>query len=148
MDANDWLARSLVIRREHECTHYFTYRVFRSMRNNVFDELIADFVGLVRAFGGYRGDLARRFLGLEAFPAIRPGSRIEVYRSGLSDEALGTIASLAVAATTHLQALSDDQGQVVGELTSLARLTYALSLLTLEELASPDMGTLVGARMG
>src|SRR6185503_13461198 len=110
--------------------------------------LIADFVGLVRAFGGYRSELARRFLGLEAFPAIRPGSRIEVYRSGLSDEALATVASLAVDATTQLKTLSDDRGPVVGELTSLARLTYALSLLTLEELASADMGTLVEARMG
>jgi hypothetical protein len=144
---DDWLARSLVVRREHECTHYFTYRVFRSMRNNVFDELIADFVGLVRAFDGYRGDLARRFLGLEAFPMIRPGSRLEVYRSGLSDAALPTIGSLAVAAATNLQTLSDGHATVVRDLTSLARLTYALSLLTLEELASEEMPQLVAARM-
>jgi hypothetical protein len=144
---DDWLARSLVVRREHECTHYFTYRVFRSMRNNVFDELIADFVGLVRAFDGYRGDLARRFLGLEAFPMIRPGSRLEVYRSGLSDAALPTIGSLAVAAATNLQTLSDGHATVVRDLTSLARLTYALSLLTLEELASEEMPQLVEARM-
>src|SRR5262249_24175708 len=31
----DWLDRSLIIRREHECTHYFTYRVFGAMRNNL-----------------------------------------------------------------------------------------------------------------
>ena len=148
MSEDDWLARSLVIRREHECTHYFTYRVFRSMRNNVFDELVADFVGLIRAFAGYRNDLARRFLGLEAFPAIRPGSRIEVYRGGLSDRALGTIASLAVNATKHLQALSDQQGARLSDLGLLARMTFALSLLTLEELASTDMAALVEQHMG
>jgi hypothetical protein len=143
----DWLARSLEIRREHECTHYFTYRVFRSMRNNVFDELIADFVGLVRAFDGYRGDLARRFLGLEAFPTIRPGSRLEVYRSGLTNAALPTIGELAVAASKNLQTLSDGQPAIVRDLVSLARLTYTLSLLTLEELASDEMPELVAARM-
>jgi hypothetical protein len=143
----DWLARSLEIRREHECTHYFTYRVFRSMRNNVFDELIADFVGLVRAFSGYRRDLACRFLGLERFPAIRIGSRLEVYRSDLSEQALATIASLAVESARNLQALSDDHPAIVRDLGALARLTYALSLLTLEELASSDMPALVSAKM-
>lgn len=147
MNEEEWLSKSLVIRREHECTHYFTYRVFRSMRNNVFDELIADFVGLVRAFGVYRGDLGRRFLGVEAFPAIRQGSRLDVYRSGLSDEALPAIASLAVAATRNLQALSDAQPALAGDLTGLAHLTYALSLLTLEELAASEMPALVAARM-
>jgi hypothetical protein len=147
MNEDEWLSKSLVIRREHECTHYFTYRVFRSMRNNVFDELIADFVGLVRAFGAYRGDLARRFLGVEAFPAIRQGSRLDVYRSGLSDDALPAIASLAVSATRNLQALSDAQPALAGDLPALAHLTYALSLLTLEELAVSEMPALVAARM-
>ncbi|HEY6892965.1 MAG TPA: hypothetical protein VI258_02270 [Rhodanobacteraceae bacterium] len=143
----EWLDRSVVIRREHECTHYFTYRVFASMRNNVFDELIADFVGLVRAFGGYRGELARRFLGLESYPAIRSGSRLDVYRADLSDESLAVVASLAVAATRNLQAFANHNPALVADLPSLARATYALSLLTLEELASPEMRTLTGARI-
>ena len=143
MSDEEWLARSLVIRCEHECTHYFTYRVFRSMRNNLFDELIADFVGLVRAFGRYRGELARRFLGLEAFPAIRAGGRLAVYRAGLSDEALPTAGSLALSAIDNLQALADRQDLCSCDLFSLAGLTYALSLLTLEELASPAMPALV-----
>jgi hypothetical protein len=147
LDTADWLAHSLEIRREHECTHYFTYRVFRSMRNNVFDELIADFVGLVRAFNGYRRDLACRFLGLEAFPAIRIGSRLEVYRGDLSDEALATVASLAAASARNLQALSDDHPAIVRNLAALARLTYALSLLSLEELALSEMPALVSAKM-
>ncbi len=144
----DWLAHSLTIRREHECTHYFTYRVFRSMRNNVFDELIADFVGLVRAYGGYRSGLACRFLGLEAFPAIRPGGRLDVYRGDLSDRALATIASLAVNAARNLQQVSDANPSIVSSLPALARLTYQLSLLTLEELASPEMPARVVAQLG
>jgi hypothetical protein len=145
MNEDDWLAKSLVIRREHECTHYFTYRVFKTMRNNVLDELIADFVGLVRAFGVYRGDLARRFLGLEAFPAIREGSRIEIYRGDLSNDALSTIGALAVDAIANLQKLSDDRPNLAEDLPALARIIYALYLLTLEELASPELSTLVDA---
>jgi len=145
MNEDDWLAKSLVIRREHECTHYFTYRVFRTMRNNLLDELVADFVGLVRAFGSYRGDLARLFLGLEGFPAIRPGSRIEVYRGGLSDAALSAVAALCVDATHNLQTLADAKPDLGDDLPALARTIYSLYILTLEELASPDMPALVGA---
>jgi hypothetical protein len=71
MELEAWLAQSLAIRREHEFTHYFTHRVFGAMRNNVLDELVADFVGLVRTFGRYRDDLALRFFGLESFPRCR-----------------------------------------------------------------------------
>jgi hypothetical protein len=70
-----------------------------------------------------------------------------VYRSGLSDDALVTIGSLAVASASNLQALSDDHPAIVRDLAALARLTYALSLLTLEELASPEMPALVSAKM-
>jgi hypothetical protein len=145
MNEDDWLAKSLVIRREHECTHYFTYRVFRTMRNNLLDELVADFVGLVRAFGGYRGDLARLFLGLEAFPAIRPGSRIEVYRGDLSDAALSAVAALCVDATRNLQKVADAKPDLGDDLPALAEMIYALYVLTLEELASPDLPALAGA---
>ncbi|HYM24617.1 MAG TPA: hypothetical protein VEU08_15475 [Vicinamibacterales bacterium] len=139
MNEDDWLAKSLVIRREHECTHYFTYRVFRTMRNNILDELVADFVGLVRAFGGYRGDLARLFLGLEAFPAIRPGSRIEIYRGELSGDALSAVAALAVDATHNLQKLADLRPHLAEDLSTLAQMIYALYRLTLEELAASDL---------
>ena len=48
----EWRKLSLGIRREHECAHYFTRRVFGSMRNNVLDELIADYSGIVGACAG------------------------------------------------------------------------------------------------
>ena len=63
-----WLERSVAIRQEHELTHLFVHRVFGVMRTHVFDEIVADFVGLARAFGTYRPYLALRFFGLEAYP--------------------------------------------------------------------------------
>ncbi len=149
MDEGEWLDRSLAIRREHELTHYFTHRAFGTIRNNVFDELIADFVGLARAFGQYRSDLALRFLGLEAYPAFRPGGRLEVYRGKppLSDEAWAVARTLAVHGARNLDAFAKDQPQHLESLGALGALTFALTTLTLEELASPDMAAAVRERL-
>lgn len=137
----EWLARSLVIRREHEFTHYFTYRVFGAMRNNVLDELIADFVGLVRSFGSYRPELAHRFLGLEAFPTYRQGARLEAYRGSpsLSDEAFAIVIRLAHQAVIHLDAVAREHHALLQDLGGLGRLTFTLAGLALEELASADL---------
>ena len=65
---------------EHECAHYLTKRVTGSMSNNLLDELLADYVGIVAAAGTYRGDWALEFLGLEDYPAYRNGARLQNYR--------------------------------------------------------------------
>jgi hypothetical protein len=149
MEEGEWLDRSLAIRREHELTHYFTHRAFGTIRNNVFDELIADFVGLARAFGHYRSDLALRFLGLEAYPAFRPGGRLEVYRGKppLSDDAWAVARTLAVNGARNLDAFAKDQPQHLESLGALGALTFALTTLTLEELAAPDMAATVRERL-
>lgn len=85
----EWREMSLVIRREHECAHYLTRRLFGSMRNHPLDELLADYAGLVAATGRFRADWFLRFLGLEEFPRYRPGGRLDLYRGDppLSDGA-------------------------------------------------------------
>jgi len=145
MDEREWLDRSIAIRREHEITHYFTLRALKTIRNNVFDELIADFVGLVRAFGRYRADYALRFLGLEAYPAFRPGGRLEVYRGKppLSDDAWAVARTLAVQSARNLEAFAASEPAQLQSLASLGALTFTLSTLTLEELAAPEMASLV-----
>jgi hypothetical protein len=145
LDEADWLARSLVVRREHEFTHYFTYRVFGSIRNHVFDELIADFVGIINAFGRYRIDLALRFLGLESHPAYRADGRLGVYRGQppLSDAAMAVVRGLAVRAARNLAAVDAACLISPSDLPALGRLTLALFSLSLEELASVDALELV-----
>jgi hypothetical protein len=144
-----WLERSLVIRREHEFTHYFTYRVFGAMRNNLLDELVADWVGLVRAYGRYPAELALRFLGLEYYPRYRSGGRLENYRGQppISDDALGVLGSLAVRAARQIERFSIEHAALLGDLSGLARLTLALLGLTLEELASSEMKRRAEARL-
>lgn len=149
LDEKDWLDRSLVIRREHELTHYFTFRVFGFMRNHLLDELIADGVGLLQAFGHYRADLALRFLGLEAYPAYRGGGRLDVYRGKppLSDEGFRVLQSLAFRSIDNLKKLLRDRRDLRVDLSGLAKLTFTLATLTLEELASPQMPSRVGQRL-
>jgi hypothetical protein len=146
----EWLDRSLVIRREHELLHYFVYRVFGVMRSHVFDEVVADFMGLLRAFGEYRADLALRFFGLERFPAYRPGGRLEVYRSDppLSDRASAVVGALVHRAVGSLAALSASwPREDCSDLAKVGALAFALSQLTLEELASEELPRLVSERL-
>jgi len=142
----EWRGRSLAIRQEHELTHYFTYRIFGTMRSHVVDELVADFVGLVRGFGAYRADLALHFLGLEAFPHYRTGGRLEHYRGTppVSDAAFSAMQALATRATHNLAALAATPAlPSTDDLEGLGRLTLGLVSLTLEELASPELPALV-----
>jgi len=149
LQQRDWLARSLVIRREHEFTHYFTYRVFGAIRSHVFDELIADFVGLVHAFGRYRADLALRFLGLESYPLSRAEGRLGMYRGQppLSDAAMTIVGGLAVKAAQNLATIDAVYRVSPSDLSALGGLTLALFTLSLEELASADALELVSNRL-
>jgi hypothetical protein len=137
----DWLARSLVIRREHEFTHYFTYRVFGVMRNHLLDELVADFVGLLRGVGEYRPALARACLGLDDVGRYREGGRLACYRGEppLSDGALAVVGRLAVSATANLAAFAEAAGQALFDLGRLAAAVFTLVGFTLEELAAEDL---------
>lgn len=135
-----WQQLSLNIRLEHECAHYLTYRLFGSMHNNLLDELMADYYGIVGAIGHYRADWFLRFMGLEAFPQYRTGGRLENYRGDppLSEEAFRILQRLVKDAAENIQRF-DDSGAVepdAGE--TRARLVIALSHLTLEELASHE----------
>ena len=80
------------------------------MRHDLLEELIADWVALVKVFGGYRADLALRFLGLESFPSFRAGGRLEVYRGTppVSDGAFEAMQRLAAMAVKTLDSISRD----------------------------------------
>ena len=149
-DRQTWLSTSLAIRREHELTHYFVYRVFGVMRTHVFDEIVADFIGIGRALGEYRPDLALRCLGLENFPAYRPGGRLEMYYAdaSLSPAAVEIVQTLAYRSAMQLAALSATwPAERWTDLEYVAGLTYGLSQLTLEELASDELPILITEKM-
>lgn len=137
----DWLDRSLTIRREHECAHYYTWRVFGTIRTHVFDEILADFVGLVRAYGHYPGDVARRCLGIDA-DGRRLGGRIDNYRGtpAVSDAAFDLLAVVAARATANLERAWAASGDP-NDLPTLATWCSTLCHLPLEALAADDFDT-------
>lgn len=145
---DEWLRTSLDIRREHECTHYFTCRVFGSMRNNLLDEIIADFAGLVRVFGGYDGDLALRFFGLEDHPRYRAGGRLESYLGDppLSPPAVAVLRSLVHQAVRNIENFADGH-EVIEDRDAAGRMVVALTAMTLEELASTEMAARLDAAL-
>jgi hypothetical protein len=138
----EWRRTSTTIRLEHECTHYFTLRVFGSMRNNILDELIADYAGITAA-GRYRADWFMRFMGLEleAFPAYREGGRLQNYRGEppLSGGAFRVLQGLVKDAAENLGRLDSDPAYLPGRKTEdLAGTLLALTGFSLEELAAPE----------
>ena len=76
---NDWLNKSLKIRLEHECAHYFTLRYFGKMANNMHDELLADYMGICGVLPQYKSDWFLKFIGLEAYPNFRSSGRLKNY---------------------------------------------------------------------
>lgn len=147
LDEHEWLERSLVIRLEHECAHYFTRRALGSMRNSLLDELIADYMGITAALGRYRADWFLRFMGLESYPLYRRGGRLENYRGEppLSDGAFEILQSLVKSAAEQLQRLDAARASPARSLAESARVITALARLGLETLASDEGAALMGA---
>ncbi len=143
----EWRARSVLIRREHECTHYFTLRAFGVMRNNLLDEFVADFAGLGRAYGRYDADLALRFLGLEGYPAYRAGGRFENYLQTppLAADAAVILRGIVVRAAHQVESFT--RSMDLGDPTVCARLVVALAGSTLVELAGGEAEARLATRL-
>lgn len=136
LTAEEWRETSWLIRREHETAHYFTRRVLRSMRNNIFDELLADYCGIVRACGRFRADWFLLFLGLEAYPRYRPGGRLENYRgNSLDDSAFRILQSLVYDAALSVESFDRELRQQAASPMDWPFAILTLSRFYLEELA-------------
>lgn len=135
----EWKEFSLLIRRDHECAHYFTRRLFGSMRNHVHDELIADWAGMVGATGRFHAGWFLRFLGLEDYPRYRPGGRLDLYRGNLSDGAFSVLHGIIRSAAMNLESFDAP----TDTLEDRARMLTALASLRLDQLASPEGGALL-----
>lgn len=141
----EWRNISMKIRLEHECTHYFTRRLFASMRNNLLDELIADYRGIVAGAGRYRADWFLRFLGLEKFPHYREGGRLQNYQGQppLSEAAFKVLKGLVKAAAENLERFDAAYLSELRQPDEQALMLMALTSLTLEELASQEAELLI-----
>jgi hypothetical protein len=87
----EWMEKSATIRLHHECCHYFTLRVLGGMKNHALDEVVADCVGQLAAFGGYSASLQRKFFGLEGKDRIAAGGRLGFYVKILPEDAISLV---------------------------------------------------------
>jgi hypothetical protein len=74
----EWKAKSLTIRKYHELTHFVCRTKYPKDIDEIRDEVVADMIGLIQAFGTYDTGLAETFLGIEG-TAFRPGGRLAHY---------------------------------------------------------------------
>ena len=90
----EWRKISLEIRKYHELTHFVCRHFFPGNISPVWDELLADFYGLLCATGRYDPSLALEFLGIRSGEYI--DGRLKRYAEGeISGELVGEIAELA-----------------------------------------------------
>jgi hypothetical protein len=143
--AAEWRRLSLVIRREHECAHYWTRRVLSTMRNRVLDEIVADYCGIFAACGRLRGDWLLAFLGIRAGHELRDGGRLLNYRGDppLSDAAFEVLQRLVIAAVENLESFDRRHAEVIEGRRGLLAIPLALSRLSLEDLAGDQARTLL-----
>ena len=98
----EWLAFSGRIRRYHECTHFICRNLYPDKKDAVWDELVADAVGIVAAFGKYDADMGKRFLGIEGDTYL--GGRLENYAEidpALTEKISGVLEHFSRVAEAH-----------------------------------------------
>ncbi len=76
---DQWLKHSHDIRKFHECTHFICRRMFPQKIDAVWDELVADAVGIHAAFGAFDMEMEEAFLGIQDGAYI--GGRLQNYAS-------------------------------------------------------------------
>lgn len=140
LSEEEWAQLSLRIRQAHEGVHYFTKRLFGELHNNIFDEILADYVGIVSAAGAYRADWFLRFMGLEDYPGYRQGGRLENYLTDSSPQASSfqAVQTQLKAAVENLKSFDVEKGAELRDTESQALLILALAQFTLSELATPE----------
>lgn len=81
---DQWLQISRKIRKYHELTHFICRQRFPQKKNPLWDEILADCMGLLFATGQYDLTLAQTFLGIQNGAYV--GGRLENYLDAPVDE--------------------------------------------------------------
>ena len=117
-DEAEWSEKSLLLRREHECTHYFTKQTYGITNNILHDEIIADFIGIYETFGFYKAEWFLRFMGI----IKGSGGRLAVYTENLPENVRNAVSELAELCAGSLEkwSLSDE----FASMTNAGRIKY------------------------
>lgn len=135
----DWLDKSLSIRLEHECVHYFTLRYFGTMANNMHDEIIADYMGICSVLPQFNVQWFLRFIGLDQYPMLRKGGRIKNYLGNppISEKAFKILQTIVKQAAENIERFDRELGESIYQQDRKYRM-ISLCNLNLTEMASKD----------
>lgn len=125
LEDDQWREYSVVIRREHECTHYFTKRFLGSSRNNLHDELVADFTGIMCAVGEFKAKWFLAGMGIDLYPEPQEVGRFPVYTSELSDKAAEIMKKIIIKAAQNVEKWS--QQEAVKQMSRNERVLFLCS---------------------
>ena len=104
----EWLEYSHKIRKAHECTHFICRRKYPTQIDAVWDEVVADAVGIIAAFGRYDLVLEEIFLGIDEKGYV--GGRLENYvRADELDKAAKNIHNLLLKIAKLAEGYADMQ---------------------------------------
>ena len=102
MEEEEWLEKSMTLRLHHEICHYFSLRVLGGMRNHLLDEIAADCVGQLAAFGTFKAPLQKLFFGISQ-GGVLSGGRFFFYVKKLREDAVGAVLEETEAALSNLE---------------------------------------------
>ena len=134
LEDEQWKDYSVVIRREHECTHYFTKRFLGSSQNNLHDELVADFTGIMCAIGEFKAEWFLVGMGIDKYPAEQEVGRFPVYTSKLSEKAADVMKRIIIKVANNVEKWSTQDSVKKMSRNDRALFLCAKSLLELYEL--------------
>ena len=139
LSKEEWIRKSIRIRLEHECAHFFTLKVFGKMANNMHDELIADYMGITKVLKKFNSNWFLTFLGLENYPVYREGARLQNYIGDpvLSSDAVLILRTLVKQAAENVELFYDALGASDSPSNHMMRLLCICSL-DLVELSQKD----------
>lgn len=106
LEESDWMEKSLMLRRGHECAHYFTKKTYGITNNILHDEIMADFIGMTEAFGFFKAEWFLRFMGI--IPGS--GSRFAFYTNGLSSLVRRSLTDMMITAAHRLEEWTHKDG--------------------------------------
>lgn len=139
-----WISNSISIRREHEFTHLYTLKRYGYASNNLHDELIADYIGIIKTLGYYNKVWMLNFIGLEEYPKYRRGARLENYvqDNRFSHEDFRQLIKIVKNAIETIEAFDEKLGKLKSVKDQICRMD-ALCETCLTELASQNGASLL-----
>ncbi|MDE0888419.1 MAG: hypothetical protein OSA40_03060 [Phycisphaerales bacterium] len=142
LDPTTWLEKSRIIRHHHEFAHYATRRLFQNMRLNLHDEIIADCMGFLAAFGRFDSTLFLRAMGIESDRVPVSDARAWTYVQGLTEPDVLEACRLTIDAARNTDAWIELMPGI-----SPPQVLQCLARTSLPEIAGPDAIELLTATL-